>query len=331
MKVFINNKELSISLENEKNAFDIISQIEILCNENKLLLSRILINDEEFILSDTSNIEINKIETINIEALSFTEYALDSIFSIREYTQKIADITPETIIDNDINSILQGIDWILESVPQVLFLVNMALEDYSIMHILKTLEVKKEMLTSLKNDDNKDDIIKFLKDDFKPFLKDKMIITMDILISEAEINTILALTINTDKSNALYRISSLKIFSDVIIKLIRNVVNNLQTGNDKDAFILSEKFSKVVSSIFAVISQVLNIYDISLESIKKDGVSLEEKVLNFNNITNNIVDAFQNEDYVSIADILEYEIIDEIESIMDYIDIIEKEIENKNT
>lgn len=331
MKVFINNKELSISLENEKNAFDIISQIEILCNENKLLISRILINDEEFILSNTCNVEVKKIEIINIEALSFTEYALDSLFSIREYTQRISDITPETVIDDDVDSILEGINWILESVPQVLFLVNMALEDYSIMHILKILEVKKENLIALKNDDNKDNIIEFLKDDLKPFLKEKMIITMDILISEAEINTILALTINTDKSNALYRISSLKAFSDVIVKLIRNIVDNLQTGNDKDAFILSEKFSKVVSSIFAVISQVLNIYDINLESIKKDGVSLKEKVLNFNNITNNIVDAFQNEDYVSIADILEYEIIDEIESIMDYIDIIEKEIENKNT
>ena len=42
---------------------------------------------------------------------------------------------------------------------------------------------------------------------------------------------------------------------------------------------------------------------------------------------NNLLEAFSNEDYISIADLLEYEIKEKIENIMDYIPLLEEYIE----
>ena len=45
---------------------------------------------------------------------------------------------------------------------------------------------------------------------------------------------------------------------------------------------------------------------------------------------NNVLEAFSNEDYISIADLLEYEIKERIENIMNYIPLVEEYIEKLN-
>ena len=45
---------------------------------------------------------------------------------------------------------------------------------------------------------------------------------------------------------------------------------------------------------------------------------------------NIVLDSFANVDYISIADLLEYEIKDRIENIMNYIPLVEEYIEKLN-
>ena len=45
---------------------------------------------------------------------------------------------------------------------------------------------------------------------------------------------------------------------------------------------------------------------------------------------NNVLEAFSNEDYISIADILEYEIKDKLKDIINYIPVVEEYIEKLN-
>lgn len=328
MNIFINGKELSITLEKEKNIYELLKPIEEWCNSNELLISRMLLDGKE--MSNTIDekyisIPIDKIKEINIEALSYSEYSLDSIISITEYMEKISETVPETINENDINALLEGINWILESVPRTIFLFNMSLESYNLMHLLKMLEVKLERLGSLV--ENKEDFVVFFKEDLKHFLKDKMIPVMKDIIKEATINTLCSLTLNINKNNALYKIGSIIKFSPLIYDMIEHIVNKLQTGEDKEAFIYAEKFSRSVGYIFNILSKVSQIYDIDYKKIYINKENFEDKVNDFNSMMNNVLEAFSNEDYVSIADILEYEIKEKIENIMEYIPIIEANIE----
>ena len=337
MKIFINGKELSATLENEKNAYEVLKPVEEWCNSNSFLINRILIDEKEmspYIDEEYKNIAIENIKKIDIEALSHSEYYLSSIISIIEYIEKVSKVDSITLREKDIEDLKDGIFWILDSVPRAIFLCNMNLETHEVIHILKMLEVKLERLNTLTDNeeyDNYSDKVKeFFQDDFKPFLNDKVLPSMDMVLQDAKINAIIIFANNINENNALYKIGTLPKFQSFIIEILDEVVDKLQTGKDKEAFIYAEKFSHIVGLSFSVLSKVAEICSIDYSNIKIDNISLLDSINDFNSMMNNLLDAFSNEDYISIADLLEYEIKEKIENIMDYTPLLEEYIERFN-
>lgn len=337
MKIFINGKELSATLENEKNAYEVLKPVEEWCNSNSFLINRILIDEKEmspYIDEEYKNIAIENIKKIDIEALSHSEYYLSSMISIIEYIEKVSKVDSITLSEKDIEDLKDGIFWILDSVPRAIFLCNMNLETHGVIHILKMLEVKLERLNTLTDNeeyDNYSDKVKeFFQDDFKPFLNDKVLPSMDMVLQDAKINAIIIFANNINENNALYKIGTLPKFQSFIIEILDEVVDKLQTGKDKEAFIYAEKFSHIVGLSFSVLSKVAEICSIDYSNIKIDNISLLDSINDFNSMMNNLLDAFSNEDYISIADLLEYEIKEKIENIMDYTPLLEEYIERLN-
>lgn len=337
MKIFINGKELSATLENEKNAYEVLKPVEEWCNSNSFLINRILMDEKEmspYIDEEYKTIAIENIKKIDIEALSHSEYYLSSMISIIEYIEKVSKVDSITLSEKDIEDLKDGIFWILDSVPRAIFLCNMNLETHGVIHILKMLEVKLERLNTLTDNeeyDNYSDKVKeFFQDDFKPFLNDKVLPSMDMVLQDAKINAIIIFANNINENNALYKIGTLPKFQPFIIEILDEVVDKLQTGKDKEAFIYAEKFSHIVGLSFSVLSKVAEICSIDYSNIKIDNISLLDSINDFNSMMNNLLDAFSNEDYISIADLLEYEIKEKIENIMDYTPLLEEYIERLN-
>lgn len=337
MKIFINGKELSATLENEKNAYEVLKPVEEWCNSNSFLINRIIIDEKEmspYIDEEYKNIAIENIKKIDIEALSHSEYYLSSMISIIEYIEKISKVDSITLSEKDIEDLKDGIFWILDSVPRAIFLCNMNLETHGVIHILKMLEVKLERLNTLTDNEEYnnyfDKVKEFFQDDFKPFLNDKVLPSMDMVLQDAKINAIIIFANNINENNALYKIGTLPKFQPFIIEILDEVVDKLQTGKDKEAFIYAEKFSHIVGLSFSVLSKVAEICSIDYSNIKIDNISLLDSINDFNSMMNNLLDAFSNEDYISIADLLEYEIKEKMENIMDYTPLLEEYIERLN-
>lgn len=337
MKIFINGKELSATLENEKNAYEVLKPVEEWCNSNSFLINRILIDEKEmspYIDEEYKNIAIENIKKIDIEALSHSEYYLSSMISIIEYIEKVSKVDSITLSEKDIEDLKDGIFWILDSVPRAIFLCNMNLETHGVIHILKMLEVKLERLNTLTDNEEynnySDKVKEFFQDDFKPFLNDKVLPSMDMVLQDAKINAIIIFANDINENNALYKIGTLPKFQPFIIEILDEVVDKLQTGKDKEAFIYAEKFSHIVGLSFSVLSKVAEICSIDYSNIKIDNISLLDSINDFNSMMNNLLDAFSNEDYISIADLLEYEIKEKIENIMDYTPLLEEYIERLN-
>ena len=337
MKIFINGKELSATLENEKNAYEVLKPVEEWCNSNSFLINRILIDEKEmspYIDEEYKNIAIENIKKIDIEALSHSEYYLSSMISIIEYIEKISKVDSITLSEKDIEDLKDGIFWILDSVPRAIFLCNMNLETHGVIHILKMLEVKLERLNTLTDNEEynnySDKVKEFFQDDFKPFLNDKVLPSMYMVLQDAKINAIIIFANNINENNALYKIGTLPKFQPFIIEILDEVVDKLQTGKDKEAFIYAEKFSHIVGLSFSVLSKVAEICSIDYSNIKIDNISLLDSINDFNSMMNNLLEAFSNEDYISIADLLEYEIKEKIENIMDYTPLLEEYIERLN-
>lgn len=85
-----------------------------------------------------------------------------------------------------------------------------------------------------------------------------------------------------------------------------------------------------MSFSFSILSNAASLYSIDYSQIYINSVSLSDAISDFNEMMNNVLDAFANEDYISIADLLEYEIKDRIENIMNYIPLVEEYIEKLN-
>lgn len=338
MKIFINGKELYATLENEKNAYEVLNPLEEWCNSNSFLINRIIINEKEmspYIDKEYETISIENIKQIEIEALSHSEYYLSSIMSITEYIEKISKTDSATLTENDIEALKDGIFWVLDSIPRAIFLCNMNLETHGIIHILKMLEVKLERLNSLKNNEKDEEdylnkVKEFFQDDLKPFVNDKVLPAMELVLEDAKINTMIIFANDINENNALYKIGTLPKFQPFITEILDEVVNKLQTGKDKEAFIYAEKFSHIVGLSFSILSKVAEVCSINYSNIKIEKMSLLDAINDFNSMMNNLLDAFSNEDYISIADLLEYEIKEKIENIMDYIPLLEEYIERLN-
>ena len=338
MKIFINGKELYATLENEKNAYEVLKPLEEWCNSNSFLINRIIINEKEmspYIDKEYETISIENIKQIEIEALSHSEYYLSSIISITEYIEKISKTDSATLTENDIEALKDGIFWVLDSIPRAIFLCNMNLETHGVIHILKMLEVKLERLNSLKNNEKDEEdylnkVKEFFQDDLKPFVNDKVLPAMELVLEDAKINTMIIFANDINENNALYKIGTLPKFQPFITEILDEVVNKLQTGKDKEAFIYAEKFSHIVGLSFSILSKVAEVCSINYSNIKIEKISLLDAINDFNSMMNNLLDAFSNEDYISIADLLEYEIKEKIENIMDYIPLLEEYIERLN-
>ena len=329
MNIFINGKELSVMLENETNAYEVLKPIEEWCNSNDFLINKIIIDNTEmqpYIDEEYETIPIENVQKIEVEALSQAEYSLYSIMSIVEYIEKVSNT--DSVSAKDIEDLKDGMYWVLDSIPRTIFLFNMSLDSYGIIHILKMLEVKLEKFNNAS--DNIDKFNEFFNNEFKPFLIEKMLPTMYTVIEEAKINTIFLFAGNITSSNALYKVGSLPKFLPLILDILDSIVNKLQSGNDKEAFIYAEKFSRIVSYAFSILSNVASIYSIDYSQISLNSVTLTDAINDFNEMMNNVLDAFANEDYISIADLLEYEIKERIENIMNYIPLVEEHIEKLN-
>ena len=329
MNIFINGKELSVMLENEQNAYEILKPIEEWCNSNDFLINKVLIDDKElqpYIDEEYETIPAQNIQKIEIEALSQAEYSLYSIMSVVEYLQNIENT--ESVEEKDIEALKDGLLWVLDSIPRTIFLFNMSLESYGIIHVLKMLEVKSERLNTIA--DNLEKVNEFFKEDLKTFITEKIMPAMNLVIEEAKINTIALFAYNITSSNALYKVGSIPKFLPLILDILDSIVNKLQSGNDKEAFMYAEKFSRIVSYVFNILSNVAALYSIDYSQISIDSVSLSDAINDFNEMMNNVLEAFSNEDYISIADLLEYEIKERIENIMNYIPLVEEYIEKLN-
>lgn len=329
MNIFINGKELSVMLENETNAYEVLKPIEEWCNSNDFLINKVIIDNTElqpYIDEEYETIPIENIQKIEVEALSQAEYSLYSIMSIVEYIEKVSNTV--SVNNKDVEDLKDGMYWVLDSIPRTIFLFNMSLESYGIIHLLKMLEVKLEKFNNAS--DNIDKFNEFFNNELKPFLSEKMLPAMYLVIEEAKINTIFLFAGNITSSNALYKVGSLPKFLPLILDILDSIVNKLQSGNDKEAFMYAEKFSRIVSYAFSILSNVASIYSIDYSQISLNAVTLTDAINDFNEMMNNVLDAFANEDYISIADLLEYEIKERIENIMNYIPLVEEHIEKLN-
>ena len=110
------------------------------------------------------------------------------------------------------------------------------------------------------------------------------------------------------------------------IKNIEEIAVAFQTGNDREGAQKIELFIDFIYQYVRTCYQVSPVFDIDLSEIVIDGISLLDKNSEIQNFLTEISEVLENNDIISLADILEYEIMPLLESVTAYLDLMIEKI-----
>ncbi len=327
MEFFINGQNLNVTFDGSETVEKIFNDINSWCEQSNFIINQITINKEyQFYSVDEKIFDMFKnkddIGDVYIEAISHFEYAYNSFINIVDYIRLLA--SAEITDKINVSEIVDGSNIVVDGIPRTTFLLGTSLEKYDIIGEIKIFEARIERLKELENDSEA--ATQCFINDIQPFLRDTFLKTILSILDDIEVNLLLSISSDITQTNALYRIGILNSFIDPLVNVINDIVSYIQIGDDKQGFLKIEKFSKSIEIIFLIISKVLNAYELEYESISYNGVTFTSFIDEINEFMNAIVEAFDNNDYVTVADILEYEIKDKLSTLGEYMAIIEKNI-----
>ncbi len=310
MKIYINDQELSFSLDAEKNLKAVLDALQEHFGKEGQYLTGLAIDGREVNLHEAGGFTLQNIGELRLRLESAENLLLQSLEEFSQYLKRIVSFFQNydswrEVPDAEKENFLEGLAWIEDTVTLInrseprLFTTILydasGLPEKSLVAQLaywtKAIQEKKaeeldELLSLLKN----------LQSNMEIFLH-------RIFLQKKQ---------NTQKPEELLAI--LQIFPEDIqrIKQILEPVSHwLQVGKDGDAFSRIRGAMEILEKVLLVIPQISQFMDLSLVLAPEEsdyGTTFAECHKSLVSLIRNLADAMENADSVTISDLCEYEI-----------------------
>ncbi len=334
MEVQINNHKIDFELEKEENTADIVASIGKWAQERDLIFSAVFIDDDTFYPDEVPTTDLDSISTINCIVESRSDIVFQSISEAINYSDRVVlfieDAQEQNEVDLDeIYHFTEGINWTVTVSNYLFSLLELSADDIKYKDITAA-----KLLEDLQKDGEALEVIK----DAKAALG-KLEQLKDFFVSVREIMQML-LTSENLKSLIMKSIES----PDTIINLlqeikkqgaeelqnIQNIAVAFQTGKDAEGVERINRFLDFFYTYSRTCYQVIPVFNLDIKTVIVNEISLEEKNEQFSDLLSEVTDALENEDMISLADIMEYEIMPAMEDLEEYIDTLLNQIGGSN-
>lgn len=329
MEIRINNYPIEIVLENEKTVKDVITSIKGWINHKNLIFAGIDIDGTEYHIDETPDLLIENVSSINCLVQSRADIVYETVNEGIYYCDRVIDflqhLEEEPMDTEELEDLVSGVEWLEEVFPTISNLLGMNLEeakyrDSTISQYVKKLDELRhrvvKFIAEMKEDgeiDIEDSLFINLKEIFRIFLESE---EMKRLIIES-----------IDSPDVL--INSLKEIKEHLpeqIAILEKAAVSYQSGKDNQGMEQLFNFVDFMFNYTRTCYQISPVFDISLKDIIVGDESLEEKNRDLQILLNETVDIMENNDMISLADILEYEISESMENLEQYIDLLLEKI-----
>ncbi len=296
MEVRVNENPIDVRLENEKNAQEVLQQLDSWLLSEGFFISSVLVNDTATSPSDTNFLEscdVDEIRIMEISALPLDELAYERFSTLLNFfsyflhgvnsgeQQLISDLY------NELPHITGSIDYILDlkvGNKPVSEALNSLFESFSL---------------------TEEDY--YCPDNLKAFL------TNLCFYIEGRIREI---------ANPLLELKSTISLIQAQIPVLEEIPVLLQTGKEREAMEKVIAFSEIhekLTRIFSLLqeSDKDDIFDLTI-----NGISFMEFLKEMNMHFQELTEALESEDTILIGDLLEYEIAPKIEQLTDNLNTI---------
>jgi len=329
MEIRINNYPVDIILENEKTVSDVVVSISEWIKQKNLILAGVEIDGKRHLINAIPDLFIENIDVINCLVQSRSDIVYDTINEAIFYCDRVIDylqdVEDDPMDDDELEDLASGIEWLQEVFPTVSTLLGINLDDVKYRDSSVALYVKGL-------DELKDRIAKFVSE-----MGDSGEIDIDDSIF-INIREILHIFLVSDEMKRLV-IDSID-SPDVLINSLKEIRERLpeqkavlesaaisyQSGNDKQGMEQLLSFIDFMFYYTRTCYQISPVFDIRLKDIIIGEESIEEKNRGLQILLNDTVEIIENNDMVSLADILEYEITESMENLEQYIELLLEKI-----
>jgi len=281
VNILINGEALDFTLEKEKTAGEVLNHIEDWLNSSDLFISEIFINQEEVYLhqkQDWLNLALEKIKTMDITALNPLEQRIKDLEILHNYFS----LYIQALSENN-EAILTGLseefDAIKESLPTAL-----QLDPYVFDKQLFNLMEQSGLLSGNFNEEFRNPLLQEWQNTLQ-LLKGRLSELVDPL---------------TEGKRTAETLINMK-------ESLEEIPLLFQQGQDKKALDLIIVLSELLSRIFRIFSRLGD------KILLKD--KLKEYVDSMSEILRELSDAIQNQDTILMGDLVEYEILDRLDTL----------------
>ena len=325
MDIQINNFPVEITLEEEKTVKDVVDSISDWVNERELIFIGIDIDGNHFGIDEVPELSIDGVNVLNCIVQSRADIVYETLNEGIIYCDRVIDYMVEIRQDgaeaDELEDLVSGMEWLQDVFSTATTLLSMSLEDVKFRdhnaayYVNQLLEMKHTIIKYLSEMKEKE--IPALDETLFHNLKEIFAIFM---VSQ-EMKRLIVESI--DSPDTL--IVSLKEIRKVLPDQVKNLEETAvayQSGKDEEAV---EKLFQFIDFMFdytRTCYQIAPVFNIDLREIVVDDISLDDKNRELQSLLHDTLEVMENNDMISLADILEYEIMESIKNIDKYMDIL---------
>lgn len=311
VNLYLNDCEIDFQLDHEKNVADLVDSLLGWTNERDLILTELVIDNEAYYLEQIPARELKDIKEINCLVQSKSELIISSLYEGMNYCDRAArfinsvidQATSDEIKNSDIR---EGIKWLIEMLGMCLQMLEIDpfVEKIDDSSLKVYLDKFKDLAENLSDDQRLEDteILALIAENllrFKELLRRLLLSdSLKMLIYKA-----------IDSPDVI--INALKEIEERLPKEIKNIEDAAiayQTGKDEFAITKIQEFIDFIYLYLRTCYQLTPLFRINLDEIVVDDENLESRNSELQAFLNEIIEAMENNDIVSLADVMEYEL-----------------------
>ena len=331
MEIRINNYSIDYKLQDEKKVADIVKYLTAWTAERELIIFRLEIDGAPHPIDKIPDMELDGINIVNFVIQSKSDIVFTSVEEGVRYCGsaiKFAEKSQKNDFSlKELSDLADGLEWLKGVLLSSLNILGIEYTEFSYkgMPLSDYLKEMKAHQDELRAFDKTDRASAWLNKNGNLYLVIKELLRTLLTCDEMK-----KLILNSVDSPDIIvsTLTSLKEALPGEVQNLENIAIAFQSGKDKEG---SEKIQRFVDFIFSfsrACHHVEPVFGISTSNVIVENKSLFEKNREIHDLLNETIDVMENQDYISLADVLEYEMKPAIENIGQYIDTVIRQTES---
>jgi len=333
LELLINDHTVDFTLDGEKDTTDIIRSVTEWSHERKLVFASVIIDGTEYIPSEIPTMDLDEIKEINCIVQSIADIVVDSLKEGIAYCNR-ADGALDSLDEDgpltevDVHDLVDGLSWMQEIVLSVISMLQLSTSEIRFRDgtVQDYFEKLSELITEIQSVPVEEASDQSFLQRYTKAIHDMEELFKIILMSE-QLKDLIVQSIDSP-DNLLKGIMELKDEMPEIAEKLEKASIAYQSGNDEGGAELLQDIMDFIYFYMRTCYQLTPVFGIDLQTITIDGESMDDINAYVNELLNEIVDVMENNDIISLSDILEYELKPQFEKLTRYLEKLLTELQS---